>query len=147
MWEACYNMLLEAKECDSIKRNIISTLDSIKTQVVTVRDALYLLASEEKLDREAKLSKVSKLCEHSLYCKNKACKVQGCRKMRNNIKHVKICKREKEAQKQCSLCSNMEIVFKCINRRNVASRRANSDDRLSTIAEVKSVDNLHTAGD
>lgn len=147
VWEACYNMLLEAKECDSIKKNVVSTLGSIKNQVITVRDALYLLASEEKLDREAKLSKVSKLCEHSIYCKKNACKVDGCRKMRNNIKHVKMCKKQKEEQKQCSLCSNMKIVFKHINKKNVASKRVNSEDRLSTIAEVKSVDNLYTAGD
>lgn len=147
VWEACYNMLLEAKECDSIKRNVLSTLETIKDQVATVRDALYLLASEEKLDREAKLSKVSKLCEHSLNCKNKTCKVNGCGKMQSNIQHVKICKKHKEIGKQCSLCLNMETLFKNINKRKSAATRKNSDDRLSTIAEVKSFDDLQTGDD
>lgn len=158
VWEACYNMLLEAKECDSIKRNVLSTLDTIKDQVGTVRDALYLLASEEKIAREAKLIKVAKLCEHSLNCKSKTCKINGCSRMKSNIQHVKTCKIHKQVGQQCSLCLNMETLLKFINKKkdynaipednnnakpiNQAVGKKSSEDRLSTIAEVKSFDDL-----
>ena len=48
--EACHNMLLEAKECDSIKKNIISTLKAIKGQVEIVRDTLHFCPAKKKFN-------------------------------------------------------------------------------------------------
>ena len=119
--EACHNMLLEAKECDSIKKNIISTLKAIKGQVEIVRDTLHFLSSEEKIQHQIKLTKVTNLCVHALQCKNKSCKIKDCKKMKNNIVHVKTCKIPNALGKECPLCSNMEALLKSIRRSNTGA--------------------------
>ena len=103
VWVACQAMMMEARGYATVKRDLLNTLESIKEQIASMRDALDTMVIEEQLGSLAKgqmhsspcVSNVPQMDTNAMSEELRTKLLQGSKVLRHTFKCINASKRRK----------------------------------------------------